>query len=318
MQQFDQNKVNLETKLGEILPITKGSNKENITFKELLSHNAQLKAWTPFYIKTLDNNKRPLEKYYSKTLDNNYLQKVADSLFIRNDYHDTIIKEIISSKLNDIKEYKYSDFTFILLKEYLEFSTQKKLQNLSQDNFFSKIGMNNTLYNPLEKFDKSQIAPTEIDNYFRYSKIQGTVHDMAAAMEGGVAGHAGIFSNTIDLAKIMQMYLQKGNYGDTQFFSPTTFDAFNTTYYYAEGSRRGLGFDKTQLGKDGPTCGCVSKSSFGHTGFTGNIAWADPETQIVYIFLSNRTFPDGNAPNKLEKENIRQDIQQIIQDAIIK
>ena len=195
--------------------------------------------------------------------------------------------------------------------------TGKSISDLSQNNFYKTLGMNNTLYNPLEKFDCSLIAPTENDTYFRHTLIQGYVHDMEAAMQGGIAGHAGIFSNAIDIAKMMQMYLQKGNYGGIQYFSNETFDAFNTCYFCNEGNRRGLGFDKPQLGKEGPTCGCVSKQSFGHTGFTGTIAWADPTTEIVYVFLSNRTFPDSNAANTLSKENIRENIQQIIQDAIL-
>ena len=177
--------------------------------------------------------------------------------------------------------------------------------------------MNNTTYNPLQKFDKSIIAPTEIDNYFRYQTIQGYVHDMEAAMEGGVGGHAGIFSNAMDVAKMMQMYLQKGKYGNKEYFSEKTFNDFNSCYFYQEDNRRGLGFDKPQIGKEGPTCGCVSKSSFGHTGFTGTMAWADPETEIVYVFLSNRTYPDATI-NNLSKANIREDIQQIIQEAIVK
>ncbi|GAQ48058.1 beta-N-acetylglucosaminidase [Flavobacterium psychrophilum] len=127
------------------------------------------------------------------------------------------------------------------------------------------------------------------------------------------------FSNTIDIAKMMQMYLQKGNYGGIQYFSEQTFNDFNTCYFCAQGNRRGLGLDKPQLsGTSGPTCGCASLTSFGHTGFTGTMAWVDPETEIVYVFLSNRTFPDSNASNKLSKENIREDIQKIIYEAIIK
>ncbi len=174
------------------------------------------------------------------------------------------------------------------------------------------------MYNPLLKFDMSVIPPTEIDNYFRYQTIQGYVHDMEAAMEGGVGGHAGIFSNAMDIAKMMQMYLQKGNYGNHRYFSEKTFNEFNTCYFCQDGNRRGLGFDKPQLpGTPGPTCNCVSMDSFGHTGFTGTMAWADPETEIVYVILSNRTYPDATV-NTLSKANIREDIQKIIQSAIIK
>jgi beta-glucosidase-like glycosyl hydrolase/CubicO group peptidase (beta-lactamase class C family) len=318
MQLYDKNKVTLDTKLKDMVPFFAKTNKEDIIFKDLLTHYAGLQAWIPFYKATLDNEGKPSKKYYRRIAENNFTTKVADSLYIRNDYHDTIMKIIADTPLLAKKEYKYSDFTFIILKEYLERKTHKNLEELSQENFYSTLGMNNTLYNPLLKFDKNNIAPTEVDTYFRHQVIQGYVHDMAAAMEGGIAGHAGIFSNAMDAAKMMQLYLQKGNYGNKQYFSAQTFDAFNTCYYADKGVERGLGFDK-RIGKDGPTCACVSPSSFGHTGFTGNIAWVDPETEIVYVFLSNRTYPEVvNDENKLAKGKIREDIQKIIQEAIIK
>jgi len=317
MQQYDQGKVNLDSKLGDMLPYFKGTNKEDIPFKDLLSHYARLQSWIPFYKATLDVEKCPSSKYYSTISKPGFTTQVSKDLFLRNDYQDSIMKQIADSKLLDKKEYKYSDLTFIILKEYLEKTTGKSLDELSTNNFYNTLGMNNTLYNPLRKFTPNVIPPTENDEYFRYSTIQGYVHDMAAAMQGGIAGHAGIFSNSMDIAKIMQMYLQKGNYGDIQYFSPATFDAFNTCYFCSEGNRRGLGFDKPQLGKEGPTCGCVSMSSFGHTGFTGTMAWADPQTEIIYVFLSNRTFPGTDTTNRLSKENIREDIQKVIQDAIL-
>ena len=318
MQLYDKGKVTLDTKLKDMVPFFAKTNKEDIIFKDLLTHYAGLQAWIPFYKATLDNEGQPSKKYYRKIAENNFTTKVADSLYIRNDYHDTIMKIIADTPLSLKKEYKYSDFTFIILKEYLERKTHKKLEELSQQNFYSTLGMNNTLYNPLLKFDKNSIAPTEVDTYFRHQLIQGYVHDMAAAMEGGVAGHAGIFSNAMDVAKMMQLFLQKGNYGNKQYFSAQTFDAFNTCYYADKGVQRGLGFDK-RIGKDGPTCACVSASSFGHTGFTGNIAWVDPETEIVYVFLSNRTYPEVvNDENKLARGKIREDIQKIIQEAIVK
>jgi len=317
MQVYDQKKVTLQTTLGEMLPIFKGSNKQQITFKELLSHYGRMQAWIPFYKATLDSSKMPMKKYYRKVYSEGFTKRVSDSLYVRDDYHDTIMKQIINSSLIDKKEYRYSDFTFIILKQYLEKLMDKHLDELAADNFYKTLGMNNTLFNPLTKFEINRIVPTEIDSYFRHDTIQGYVHDMEAAMEGGVGGHAGIFSNAMDISKMMQMYLQKGNYGGVQYFSEATFKDFNTCWFCAEGNRRGLGFDKPQLNGAGPTCGCVSMSSFGHTGFTGTIAWADPETEIIYVFLSNRTYPDSNLPNKLSKENIREDIQKLIQEAII-
>jgi beta-N-acetylhexosaminidase len=319
MQMYDQKKINLDSKLGDMVPVFQNTDKTDITFKSLLSHYARFQAWIPFYIKTLDANKQPMEKYYRKVSEENFSKKVAENLYIRNDFHDSIMKIIANSKLIPKLEYKYSDFTFIIMKEFLEKTSGKSLDILVKENFYNSMGMTNTTYNPLEKFDKKTIAPTEIDTYFRYQTLQGNVHDMGAAMQGGIGGHAGLFSNSMDIAKMMQLYLQKGNYGNQQYFSEKTFDDFNTCYFLSEGNRRALGFDKPQLGKEtGPTCKCVSKSSFGHTGFTGTMTWADPETEIVYVFLSNRTFPDGNAPNLLSKNSIREDIQKIIQDAIIK
>lgn len=316
MQLYDKGEVNLYSRLGDMLPQFRGSDKQDISFRELLSHYGRLQAWIPFYKATLDSFTKPAEQYYRTGFSDAFSKQVSENLFIRNDYADTIMKQIIDSRLIDKKEYKYSDFTFIILKKYLESTTGKSIDRLSHEHFFRPLGMTSTMYNPLRRFDKGRIPPTEIDTYFRHDTIQGYVHDMEAAMEGGIAGHAGIFSNSMDIAKMMQLFLQKGKYGGKNYFSESTFDMFNTCHFCVEGNRRGLGFDKPQIGREGPTCGCVSRASFGHTGFTGTIAWADPESEIIYVFLSNRTFPDSNAPNALSKENIREDIQRIIQEAI--
>ena len=317
MQLYDKGELKLDEKLGKMLPVFAGTDKKNITVKDMLLHQARFQPWLPFYQETLDSLKHPDSLYYRKVYSPEFPYQVADNLFLREDYPTIMIQKIADSKLLPKKEYKYSDFSFILFKEYLEGKTGKALDRLADQQFYKPLGAAFTTYNPLHKFDMSIIPPTEVDNYFRYQTIQGYVHDMAAAMQDGVAGHAGLFSNSMDVAKIMQMYLQKGNYGGTQFFSAKTFDTFNTCYDCKEGNRRGLGFDKPQIQNPGPTCGCVSRASFGHTGFTGTMAWADPETGIVYVFLSNRTYPEAGE-NRLSKENIREDIQKVIQEAIIK
>ncbi|QBN20330.1 glycoside hydrolase family 3 N-terminal domain-containing protein [Flavobacterium nackdongense] len=316
MQQYDKGKVNLATTLATMLPLFKDSNKASINFKDLLLHNAQLIPYIPYYKNTLDSSGKPLEKYYSKTSAPNFSKQVADSMFIRNDFHDTIMKIMVDSKLLPEKKYKYSDLTFMILKEYLEKSTAKKLDVLVQDQFFRSLGMNYSLFNPLQKKNKSDIAPTEIDNYFRHQTLQGYVHDQGAAIEGGVQGHAGLFSNAMDIAKMMQLYLQKGNYGGIQYFSSQTFDDFNSCYLCAEGNVRGLGFNKPR-GIDNPASKSASDRSFGHTGFTGTMTWADPVTETVYVFLSNRTYPEV-VENKLAKGKIREQIQEIIYEAIEK
>jgi beta-N-acetylhexosaminidase len=316
MQLFDQKVINMDTKLSEILPEYKKSNKKDITLKRMLSHYARLKAWIPFYSKTLDPiSGGPSMKYYSRKWEQRFSRPVASELFIRNDYSDTIYKEIQQSELNKSTAYKYSDLPFYILKKYLEEYYDIPLNELVQRELYQSLGANYTTYKPLDVFPLEQIIPTEQDNSFRMQKIHGYVHDQGAAMLGGVGGHAGLFSNANDVAKIMQMYLWKGYYGGKEYFSPETLDAFNTCYFCENNVRRGVGFDKPQLGNSGPTCGCVSMTSFGHSGFTGTFTWADPEEEIVYVFLSNRTFPD--AENRmLISSDLRSNIQEAIYDAI--
>ncbi len=317
MQFVDQDKISIDTNLETLLPtIFTNSNKKSITLKEMLSHHAGLQAWIPFYKATLDSVNKPSAKLYRKIQSEEFSVQVADSLFLKTTYKDSIIQTIAKSELLTKKKYKYSDFPFIILNYYFQ-SKNLKLDEMSETNFYKPLGATKTTYNPLKKFSKDIIPPTEEDNYYRYQTVQGYVHDMGAAMEGGVGGHAGLFSNSLDVAKIMQMYLQKGEYGGRHYFSEKTFDTFNTCYYCKEDNRRALGFDKPVKGKSGPTCDCVSLTSFGHSGFTGTFAWADPETEIVYVFLSNRTYPSAEN-NRLAKENVRSDIQEIIMSAVIK
>ncbi|NNL82319.1 MAG: serine hydrolase, partial [Winogradskyella sp.] len=212
--------------------------------------------------------------------------------------------------------YRYSDLPYYILKEYIEKHYNKPLDELVQDHLYQALGANYTTYKPREKFSLKNIVPTENVTYYRMQEIHGYVHDMGAAMQGGVGGHAGVFSNANDVAKIMQMYLQKGFYGGRRYFKTETLDKFNTCYFCENDNRRGLGFDKPQLGEEGPTCGCISMTSFGHSGFTGTYTWADPEEDIVYVFLANRTYPESGR-NRLLRENIRTEIQRLIYEAII-
>lgn len=316
MQLVDKKELGMNTKLSEMLPEYKNSNKANITLKEMLSHYARLKAWIPFYRHTLNEEKTGISpKYYSKIPDKDFNVQVAKDLYLRRDYKDTIYKIIRESDLNKRLEYKYSDLPYYILKKYLERKFGKPMEIIVQENIYESLGANYTTYLPLEKFSKDNIPPTERDHIFRNQKVQGYVHDQGAAMLGGVSGHAGLFSNANDVAKLMQMYLWKGFYGGKRYFNPDVLDRFNTCYYCDKNVRRGVGFDKPQLGTVGPTCGCVSMTSFGHSGFTGTFAWADPEQEIVYVFLSNRTFPDSEN-RKLIKSDLRSKIQEAIYEAI--
>ncbi|MGL5277090.1 glycoside hydrolase family 3 N-terminal domain-containing protein [Myroides sp.] len=316
VKMYDEHKVRMDSKLGQLVPAMKHTDKEDITFRDLLTHQSGLTAWIPFYKRTLADNNRPDPSLYSYFYTPEYPTQVSENLYIKKGYTDEMLKQIGESTLSTKKDYKYSDLGFIMMKEFIESKYHKPLDQVADSEYFSKIGAWRMTYNPLRKFDINVIPPTEEDNYYRYTTVQGYVHDMGAAMQGGVSGHAGLFGSALDVAKMMQLYLNKGEYGGDRFFSVNTFDAFNECVYCTKGSRRGVGFDKPQKpGSAGPTCGCASMSSFGHTGFTGTMAWADPEKDLVYVFLSNRTYPDSNV-NNLSKGNTREDIQQVIYESI--
>lgn len=318
MKAEEEGKIDLNNTLGAYLPILKGSNKDSISLKKALSHFGQIKAWIPYYVNTLDSiTKKPLTTYYRDKPSKEFNIKITEKLFLRTDYQDTIYQRIAISDLRKKLGYKYSGLIFYLVKDFIHKTYKKEMNELDDLWFYKPLGANSLTYKPLDKFPKEKIVPTEIDDYYRHKLVQGTVHDMGAAMMDGVSGNAGLFSNANDIAKMMQMYLQKGFYGGKRYFQSKTIDKFNTRYYEKDSVRRGLGFDKPQLNPDVlATCDCVSDKSFGHSGFTGTYTWADPETGLLYVFLSNRVYPNMSN-TKLVQENIRTKIHQIAVDAII-
>ncbi|MFY9243578.1 MAG: glycoside hydrolase family 3 N-terminal domain-containing protein [Polaribacter sp.] len=318
MKAEEEGKISLSASVKDILPSFANSNKASVSVKEILSHYGRLKAWIPFYKATQDSSTGlNSDEFYNRKKSQKYNIKVAENLYIKETYKDSIYKYIKEADQRDREGYKYSDLGYYLFKEVLEEKYKKPLNKLVDSEFYSSLGANRMTYLPLEKFNKSAIVPTEKDDYYRNQLLQGNVHDMGAAMLGGVGGHAGLFSNANDVAKIMQMYLQKGFYGGRRYLKAETIDKFNTRYY--KDDRRGLGFDKPQTDpkeKATATCGCVSDESFGHSGFTGTYTWADPKSEIVYVFLSNRVYPNMNN-RALIRSNMRTKIQQTIQDAIL-
>lgn len=316
MKMVEEGKVRLTSKMGDLISEFKGTDKSDLVLLDVLTHQARLYPWIPFYKATLDSIQKPSKEWYAYTYSTEFPTQVSEHLYLKKNYTKELLKEIGVSRLNPKKEYKYSDLGFIALKDVIERAYKMPLNELVANNFYNKIGATSLTYMPLQKFDINRILPTEEDNYFRYTRVHGYVHDMTAAMEGGVAGHAGLFSNALDVAKMMQLFLNNGVYGEDEFFTPTTLDSFTDCVFCKEGNRRGIGFDKQQLeGNPGPTCGCASSRSFGHTGFTGTMVWADPEEDLVYVFLSNRTFPNSS-DNKLSKANVRENIQRLIYQSI--
>ncbi len=315
MKMEELGKIALNDTFQDLIPEYSETALKNVTVLKALSHYGRLPAWIAFYVNTLDKKRKPSSEFYRDKLIDGFSIKVSDNLFLTDAYKDSIYDRIGRQELKS-NRYRYSDVAYYVMKKYIEKTYNEPLDKLAEDFLYKPIGAFRTSYNPLEKFLKNMIIPSEEDKYYRYQTVQGYVHDMGAAMQGGVGGHAGLFSNANDVAKIMQMYLQGGEYGGTHFLDARTIKKFNTCYFCDKNVRRGVGFDKPQLKDKGPTCGCVSRKSFGHSGFTGTYTWADPEEELVYVFLSNRTYPSASN-TLLVKSALRTRIQQAIYDAII-
>jgi beta-glucosidase-like glycosyl hydrolase/CubicO group peptidase (beta-lactamase class C family) len=318
MKAFEEQKFDLETPIGNLMPVLKGTDKDSITVKEALSHYGRFKAWIPYYLTTIDSlTKQPLKSYYNVRRTKKYGLQVARNLFLTTSFKDSINKMIAESPLRERPGYKYSGLIFYLFKDYLEKEYGTGLNTMNDLYFYQPLGATTLTYRPLEKFPTNRIVPTEIDRFYRRQLLHGYVHDQGAATLGGVNANAGLFSNANDVAKMMQLYLQNGYYGGKRYFEDGTLEKFNKRYFEDDGVRRGLGFDKPQIDEDiKATCGCVSGKSFGHSGYTGTYTWADPETQLVYVFLSNRVYPTADN-GKLVTQNIRTEVQRLIQEAII-
>jgi len=314
----EEGKFDLDDQLMDLMPVLKGSNKDTVTVKEALSHYGRLKPYIPYY-RTMVEGKdaKPMKKYFSSSNSSKYSIKVAEDLYLRTDYRDTLFKLIAEAPQREELTYKYSGMPFYLFVDYLEKKYNKPIDQLNKENFYGPLGATTLTYNPLNQFPKSRIVPTENDDFFRHQLLQGIVHDEGAALMGGVSGNAGLFGTANDVAKMMQMYLQKGYYGGRSYLKPESFDKFNHRYFEEDGIRRGLGFDKPQLDDAMATCGCVSFKSFGHSGYTGTYTFVDPETEIVYVFMSNRVYPTREN-NKLGDADISTKVQRLIQESIIK
>ncbi len=310
--------IDMDKKLSVYLPELKGTNKENMILRDILTHQAGLWVYLPFYAQTLDGREFMPEYYHPKSTPV-YSMKVADGLYAKPLVKDSLYQWVINSRIRKKKphepyEYKYSDMGFYLMQHMIEKLINQSISDFMQYNFYEPMGMTSTGYRPLDRFPRERIAPTEQDNFFRKTLVDGMVHDQGAALMGGVAGHAGLFGTANDLAKNLQMLLQGGQYGGNRYFQRETVVKF-TEQQYAN-NRRGMGWDKPLPGEwYGPTSEFASKQTFGHTGFTGTAVWADPEFDLIYVFLANRIYPDaGNS--KLLKENIRTRIQNVIYKSI--
>lgn len=319
MHLVDEGKLDVDKRLGTYLPELEGTypGHARMQLREILSHQAGLKAFVPFQNRILDKAAyRPNTVSHTSSVE--YPIRVAEGMYLNKAYSDSLFTWVLQTPLGTRGQYLYSDMGYYLLQAVIERLSGTELDRYVARTFYRPMGAWTMGYRPLERFPAERIAPTEMDVLFRKRQIQGDVHDPGAAMKGGVAGHAGLFSNANDLAKVMQMLVDGGTYGGTRYLSEAVVAEFTKCQFCkpdGSGNRRALGFDRPSIGSRGPTCECVSYASFGHTGFTGTMAWADPETRVVYIFLSNRVYPNA-ARNKLVELGIRTKVQEVISRAV--
>lgn len=315
MRMYDAGALNLKGRYGDYVALVKGTNKENLKIEDILTHQAGLKSWIPFYTKTLDAKRQWDPAVYSRvpTADKN--TKVADSMYILDSYRDTMFIRMFASQLQTVGKYEYSDLSFYFMQMMVERWSAMHLDEYAMKYIYAPLGAYTVGFNPLNRFPKSRIIPTENDTLWRKQLLRGYVHDQGAAMMGGVAGHAGVFANANDLGKVMQMYLNKGTYGGERYIAEKTVEEFTRCRFPGTGNRRGLGFDRPDPSGKGTPYSGVSASSYGHTGFTGTMVWMDPENGLLYIFLSNRVHP--NAENKtLMNKDIRGRVQEVFYEAL--
>lgn len=314
---YDEGKINLDKPVADYFPDWKNrlfhrSDKSDVTVRELYAHQSGLVPFIGFYKQTMGNGK-PSSKWYTATPDRNHTLCVAPGMYLDKKFQKTVNEVIRKTPLKTRGKYVYSDLPLVITPQIVERISGTDFKTYVEDQFYKPLGAYAITYNPLDRFPKDQIAPTELDNYYRFQLIQGTVHDESAAVLGGISGNAGAFASANDLAKLMQMYLQMGTYGGKQYVSEATMKEFTRAQFPQTNNRRGVIFDKPSLNlaslkpSEAYPCPEVSPESFGHFGFTGTFVWMDPKTQLMYIFLSNRVYPTRN--NSLISDlNVRTEI----------
>jgi beta-N-acetylhexosaminidase len=318
MKLYDDGKLDINKTIGDYLPWTKGSNKEHLLIRDILLHQAGLQGWIPFYRETLDSLQadKPSDFVYATTPDSIHMIRVAENIYLRRDWRDTMYNRILMSAVGPLGTYIYSDLDFIFLGKIVEQISGLSLDQYAEKTFYDPLKLTSTAFRPREHFALSNIAPTEAEPIFRRQLLRGDVHDPGAAMFGGVSGHAGLFSNAYDIAVLCQMLLNGGTMNGIRFFKRSTVDYF--TDYHAN-SRRGLGFDKPErdnyIRSDPYPTLSASPQTFGHTGFTGTCIWIDPSANLIYIFLSNRVYNNGDM-NRFLRMNVRPKVHELIYQSL--
>ncbi len=316
MKLYEDGLLNLDVKLSDYLPYFKKGNKSDITLREVLAHQSGLKSWIPFWMTTVKKNGKFKWFTFKHDSSKRFPIKVADELYIHRKYKKKLYKQIRKSEMGD-KVYVYSDMSFYLYPEIVENITGQSFMDYLEENFYQPMGARSFTFNPYKTYAVNDIVPTEYDSLFRKQLLHGTVHDEGSSMMGGLSGHAGLFANGNDLLKMAQMWCNGGEYGGQRYLKEETIREWTRCQYCVQNdNRRALGFDRPleQPHANGNTAKSVSQSSFGHSGFTGTFVWVDPESEIVYVFLSNRVYPTREN-KELFRLNTRTNIQEVLYEA---
>jgi CubicO group peptidase (beta-lactamase class C family) len=315
MQLVDKGSIDINEQIGNYIIGLDTTDKKSLILEDILAHHARLMPGIVTYQNTVSRSGAILPKYYSMTKTPEFNIPVARNLFLRWDYKDTIWNKVWTSSIRNNDTYRYSDIGLMMIQKVIESVSGNRLDEFCYRNFYGPMGLRSTSFLPLERFSEQLIAPTENDNYWRNQTVRGYVHDMGTAMLGGVAGHSGLFSTAYEVAIIMQMLLNEGEYGGKQYVTPETIKKFTTRH--RKSSRRGLGFDMKELdsGRSQNFSHLASDKAFGHTGFTGGMAIADPKYDLIIVITTNRTYPNM-ANNAFHKNDYRLLIQDAVYQAI--
>lgn len=314
MHLYEGKQIELSDKLKEHLELPSSSSIKNLQLRKLLTHQSGLKPHLPVipYLVYRDQPNAGCDSFFCKIPGEEYATQVADSFYFRTPLLEAIWNDINKVKLSKYSKYRYSDANFYLLQKVIESSSNLALDQYVNRKFYYPLGLRYLGFNPMENYSSAQIVPTQEDNRWRQQLVHGHVHDETAALLGGVAGNAGLFSNAEDLAVLFQLLLNGGSYGGTEYLDPATIKLFTTA---PKGSQRAYGFDKPYKKVHTAIAPSATRQSYGHTGFTGTCAWVDPSHQLVYIFLSNRIHP--NIKNrKLFSDRVRERIHEVVYDAL--
>ena len=308
MSLASRGELGLEWPMNRLLPELEDHPLGTRTVRELLTHQAGLEPWIPFYISALEDS----SGVFGSSPSDGCAIEVTPSMYLEDAYTDSVWNMILTSELRPPGKYHYSDLGFYLWLRVLR-ACGIEVDRWVDSELAEPMGWASMGYNPLSRGLNAQlIAPTELDEAFRKCVVHGTVHDPGAAMQGGVGCHAGLFSNAYDLAELGEAWLRGGTLRGVEIAPQRILSEWTQRGFPDGENRRGVVFDKPALDPDsGPTCDLASWESFGHTGFTGTLIWVDPAYDLVYVFLSNRTYPDASNTTLLRLDT-RTEIQRVV------